>query len=196
MNEIEKLERELRSICPAKPSESFTNSVERALGESAKLAVRQHPDVPDESSVPAVRINFFASRGIFLLGAAALIAVFLVLRFAGPTSSTKEEPATTNLAEPVEPIISPRLTDDSPINGISRSELSLISEPGWETPQALEIPLNFFDEGIVERPGMSPARRYRYDYMDETTWRNAETNTLIRSSVPRQEILLIGIEPF
>lgn len=196
MNEIEKLERELRSICPAKPSESFTNSVERALGGSAKLAVRQHPDVPGESSVPAVRINFFASRGIFLLGAAALIAVFLVLRFAGPSSSTKEEPATTNLAEPVEPIISPRLTDDSPINGISRSELSLISEPGWETPQAREIPLNFFDEGIVERPGMSPARRYRYHYMDETTWRNAETNTLIRSSVPRQEILLIGIEPF
>lgn len=196
MNEIEKLERELRSICPAKPSESFTNSVERALGGSAKLAVRQHPDVPGESSVPAVRINFFASRGIFLLGAAALIAVFLVLRFAGPSSSTKEEPATTNLAEPVEPIISPRLTDDSPINGISPSELSLISEPGWETPQAREIPLNFFDEGIVERPGMSPARRYRYHYMDETTWRNAETNTLIRSSVPRQEILLIGIEPF
>lgn len=195
MNEIEKLEWELRSIRPAKPSESFTNSVERALGESAKLAVRQHPDAPDESSVPVVRINFFASRGIFLLWAAALIAVFLILRFAG-SSSTKEEPATTDLAEPVEPSISPRLTDDSPINGISPSELSLISEPGWETPQAREIPLNFFDEGIVERPGMSPARRYRYHYMDETTWRNAETNTLIRSSVPRQEILLIGIEPF
>ena len=54
----------------------------------------------------------------------------------------------------------------------------------------------FFDEGIVERPGVNPARQFRYHYLDETIWVNPQTNTFIRSSVPRQETLLIGLEPF
>ena len=71
-----------------------------------------------------------------------------------------------------------------------------MTEEGWRRPQEQEIPIRFFDEGIVERPGMSPARQYRYRYLDETIWVNPETNTFIRSSVPRQETLLIGLEPF
>ena len=56
--------------------------------------------------------------------------------------------------------------------------------------------IDFFDEGIVERPGVNPARQFRYHYLDETIWVNPETNTFIRSSVPRQETILIGLEPF
>jgi hypothetical protein len=67
---------------------------------------------------------------------------------------------------------------------------------GWGQAQAQQIPIDFSDEGIVDRPGMNPARLYRYQYMDETIWVNPETNTFIRSSVPRQETLLIGLEPF
>jgi hypothetical protein len=88
------------------------------------------------------------------------------------------------------------VADDSPINGVSTEELSAMSESGWEEPQAQEFLIDFFDEGIVERPGMNPARQYRYHYLDETIWMNPETNTFIRSSVPRQETLLIGLEPF
>ena len=101
--------------------------------------------------------------------------------------------------DPVAPVLgqdSPLIANDSPINGVSSEELSAMSELGWEEPQAHEILINFSDEGIVDRPGMSPARRYRYHFLDETIWRNPETNTFIRSSVPRQETILIGQEPF
>ena len=59
-----------------------------------------------------------------------------------------------------------------------------------------EFLIDFFDEGIVRTPGVDPARRYRYHFIDETIWVNPETNTIIRSSVPREETLLIGLDPF
>ena len=52
------------------------------------------------------------------------------------------------------------------------------------------------DEGIVDRPGQAPARRYRYRFLDETIWENPGTNTRIRSTVPREEVVLVGLDPY
>ena len=197
MNEIEQLEKELKALRPKEPSVDFERRVEDALGDSAQLAVRQLPELGSEvRSAPATRGNLFFIPSLFLLGAAALVALFF--SFPSPKSGTDSGILmdVIDLPAPVLAQDSLPVTDDSPINGVSTEELSAMSESGWEEPQAQEFLIDFFDEGIVERPGMNPARRYRYHYLDETIWMNPETNTFIRSSVPRQETLLIGLEPF
>ena len=197
MNEIEQLEKELKALRPKEPSVDFERRVEDALGDSAQLAVRQLPELGSEvRSAPATRGNRFFIPSLFLFGAAALVALFF--SFPSPKSGTDSGILmdVIDLPAPVLAQDSLPVTDDSPINGVSTEELSAMSESGWEEPQAQEFLIDFFDEGIVERPGMNPARRYRYHYLDETIWMNPETNTFIRSSVPRQETLLIGLEPF
>ena len=199
MNEIEQLEKELHALRPKEPSADFQQRVEEALGDSAQLAVRQLPEPGDEpvaQTAPATRGNLFLIPSLFLLGAAALVALFF--SFSLPKSGTDPGIPTDviDLPAPVLAQDSLHVADDSPINGVSPEELAAMSESGWEEPQAQEFLIDFFDEGIVERPGMNPARQYRYHYLDETIWMNPETNTFIRSSVPRQETLLIGLEPF
>ena len=196
MSEIEQLEKELKALRPKEPSADFERRVEDALGDSGRLALRQLPDRYDEIAVLPSRRKLFFFPGLFMLGSAALVALFLFF----PSLEPENVPAMPmDTVAPVAPVLaqdSPLIANDSPINGVSSEELSAMSEPGWEEPQAHEILINFSDEGIVDRPGMSPARRYRYHFLDETIWRNPETNTFIRSSVPRQETILIGLEPF
>ena len=199
MNDFEQLEKELKSFLPKKPSADFERRVEDALGDSAQLAVRQLPEASDElvvQAAPATRGTPFLIPSLFMVGVAALVALF----FSFPSPKSVKGPG-----KPMDAIDFPAPTvaqdslpvfDDSPINGVSTEELSAMSESGWEEPRAQEFLIDFFDEGIVERPGMNPARQYRYHYLDETIWVNPGTNTFIRSSVPRQETLLIGLEPF
>jgi hypothetical protein len=202
MNEIEQLEKELKALSPKEPSPDFERRVEDALGDSAQLAVRQLPEPGDElvvQTAPSTRGNLFLIPSLFLLGAAALVVLFF--SFPPPKSGADVNPGiipTEAIDFPVPTVAQDSLpvADDSPINGVSTEELSAMSESGWEEPRAQEFLIDFFDEGIVERPGMHPARQYRYHYLDETIWMNPETNTFIRSSVPRQETLLIGLEPF
>ena len=195
MNEIEQLEKELKALRPKEPSADFERRVEDALGDSAQLAVRQLPELGSEvRSIPSTRGNLFFIPSLFLLGAAALVALFF--SFLSPKSGTDPVPTDVIDLSDLVALDSLPVADDSPINGFSPEELAAMSESGWEEPQAQELLVDFFDEGIVERQGMRPARRYRYHYLDETIWMNPETNTLIRSSVPRQETFLIGLEPF
>ena len=199
MNEIEQLEKELKALCPKEPSADFERRVEDALGESARLAVRELPEPGDEPVAQATLVapsNLFLIPSLVLLGAAALVVLF----FSFPSSKSGTTPAipTEVIDLPAPPVAQSSLpiADDSPINGVSSDELAAMSESGWEKPQAQEFLVDFFDEGIVERPGVNPARQFRYHYLDETIWVNPQTNTFIRSSVPRQETLLIGLEPF
>ena len=195
MSEIEQLEKELKALRPKEPSADFERRVEDALGDSGRLALRQLPDEGCQVTVSSIRSNLFFFPGLFMLGAAALVALFLSF----PSFEPEVPAMPMDTVAPVAPVLaqdSPLIANDSPINGVSSEELSAMSAPGWEEPQVHEILINFSDEGIVDRPGMSPARRYRYHFLDETIWRNPETNTFIRSSVPRQETILIGQEPF
>ena len=199
MNENEKLERELKAFRPQEPSSDFERRVEEALGVSARLAVRQLPEPGDEpvaQPVPAARDNLYFIPSLVLLGAAALVVLFF--SFPLSKSGTASVIPTEMIDLPAPPVAQSSfpVADESPINGVSIEELSAMSESGWEQPQAREFLIDFFDEGIVERPGVNPARQYRYHFIDETIWVNPETNTIIRSSVPREETLLIGLEPF
>ena len=202
MNETEQLEKALESHRPKEPSSDFERRVEEALGDSGQLAVSRLPELGSESRCASVpRGNLFLIPSLFLLGAAALVALFFSFPSSPSSQSGRdlEMPADTGAIELTTPVVaqdSHAVADDSPINGVSIEDLSAMSGAGWEKPQAQEIFIDFSDEGIVQPPGMSPARQYRYHYLDETIWVNPGTNTFIRSSVPRQETLLIGLEPF
>ena len=201
MNEFEELEKELRSFRPAKPSEAFESRLEKALGESGNLAVRRLPELEEDATTPLPveksKIVPFLRAFAFPISAAAALVV-LALYVAYPVFQKKTMPAVPHsLASEQSLPAKPESVgegDLSPLHGVSAAEFAAMSESGWSDPQVKEILLDVSDEGIIERPGSSPARRYRYRYLDETIWRNPETNTLMRSSVPRQEVVLIGLE--
>jgi hypothetical protein len=200
VNEFEELEKELRSFRPAKPSEAFESRLEKALGESGNLAVRRLPQLEADATTPTPveksKIVSFLCAFTFPVSAAAalVLASYLTYPFFQKKSSSA---VSTSIASEQSLPAKPKFADDeglSPLHGVSAVEFASISESGWGAPQIKEILLDVSDEGIIERPGSSPARQYRYRYLDETIWRNPETNTIIRSSAPRQEVVLIGLE--
>ena len=197
MNENEQLERELRSIHPKEPSAGFERRVEEALGESARLAVRQIPEL-ENVDPPASVSSFkpFSVPGFLLVAAVALVALFSIFPSSNRVSSSVTSSPSIDPIIPTLAVDSFPLEEESPINGVSIDELSAMSDSGWEEPQTQEYLIDFFDEGIVERPGVDPVRRYRYHFIDETIRVNPETNTIIRSSAPRVETFLIGVDPF
>lgn len=201
MNEFEELEKELRSFRPARPSKAFEVRLEKALGESGNLAVRRLPELEEEATgpLPAERgkiVPFLRAFTFPISVVAALVALALYVAypvFQKKTSSTVSPSIASTESLPAKPE-SVDEEDLSPLHGVSAVEFTAMSESGWNDPQVKEILIDVSDEGIIERPGSSPARQYRYRYLDETIWRNPETNTLMRSSVPRQEVVLIGLE--
>ena len=201
MNEFEELEKELRSFRPAKPSKAFEARLEKALGESGNLAVRRLPELEEEATtrLPAERgkvVPFLRASAFPISAVAALVALALYVAypvFQKKTSSAASPSIASKESLPAKPE-SVGEGDLSPLHGVSAAEFAAMSESGWSDPQVKEILIDVSDEGIIERPGSSPARQYRYRYLDETIWRNPETNTLMRSSVPRQEVVLIGLE--
>jgi len=201
VNEFEELEKELRSFRPARPSKAFEVRLEKALGESGNLAVRRLPELEEEATgpLPAERgkiVPFLRAFTFPISVVAALVALALYVAypvFQKKTSSTVSPSIASTESLPAKPE-SVDEEDLSPLHGVSAAEFAAMSESGWSDPQVKEILIDVSDEGIIERPGSSPARQYRYRYLDETIWRNPETNTLMRSSVPRQEVVLIGLE--
>ena len=201
MNEFEELEKELRSFRPAKPSKAFETRLEKALGESGNLAVRRLPELEKDATtpLPAERgkiVPFLRAFTFPISAVAALVALALYVAypvFQKKTSSAVSPSIASTESLPAKPE-SVGEEDLSPLHGVSAAEFAAMSESGWSDPQVKEILIDVSDEGIIERPGSSPARQYRYRYLDETIWRNPETNTLMRSSVPRQEVVLIGLE--
>ena len=87
MNENEQLERELRSIHPKEPSAGFERRVEEALGESARLAVRQipEPERTRSSGHPAVaRFKPFSVPSFVLWPPPLLLSCSLPSSLPGP----------------------------------------------------------------------------------------------------------------
>ena len=196
MSSFEQLEKELRSLRPDDPSGEFEVKVEQALGDSGRLAVSQLPDLDSKASFdppPKSKNLVLAGFSLFVVAAVLFFALF-------PSGLTDTGAEAGFLQAPPsrDPFPSASLVsedDSSPLHGVSSEELSLTLENGWSEPWSQEILLEVSDEGVIERPGMPPARKYLYQYLDETIWTNPGANTFMRSSAPRQEVLLIGLEP-
>jgi len=201
VNEFEELEKELRSFRPAKPSKAFEARLEKALGESGNLAVRRLPELEEDATTPlpvekSKIVPFLRAFAFPVSAVAALVAIALYMAYPVFQKNTMPAVSPSIASEQSLPAKPESVGEEglSPLHGVSAAEFAAMSESGWSDPQFKEILIDVSDEGIIDRPGSSPARQYRYRYLDETILRNPETNTLIRSSVPRQEVVLIGLE--
>ena len=190
MNDLEK---ELRSLQPAAPTKGFEARMEKSLGEAGNVAVKHVPEVDQRMKSPSADdsgkvVPFGRFRFLFFAGAAAALAVAIYLMdpFAGAEVETS----------PTAPSIPEAEEDLSPLHGVPLSDLTTFSEEGWNDPRTREVMVDATDEGIVDRPGQAPARRYRYRFIDETIWENPGANTLIHTTVPREEVVLVGLDPY
>ncbi len=190
MNEFEELERDLRKVSPKTPSVHFTSRIEEALGDSGQTAFRRIPGEDASESKPSNLVPFILtlSAGLGVAAVWALVS-FLTVEPISPVNEFAEQPA-LNPASQME-------DEQSPIHGVSLGELesqSGMPVDGWMDPQVSERFLRRVDEGVFERPNGVPARRVRYDFMDDTLWLHPGSDLRIRSSTPRQEFHFIELE--
>ena len=214
MNEFEKLETELKELCPLPPSDAFTARLEKALGDAGNVAMRCLPDQGDDASpVDSIKNNekkVFSSRllifaGLGSLGLAAVWAAIFYLSSSLVPNGASEQNDSANLliAEsgpvPEVPGAGLREDPDSPLHGISLKELqdvSVMPVSGWIDPQINQRFLRRVDEGVFDRPGGLPARRVRHYFMDETLWSHPASDLRILSTTPREEVIFIELETY
>ena len=194
MSDFEQLEKELAALSPNPPTGDFTQRVERALGDTGTIAMRHSPGErtqPKDSSLQ----NGSLIRLFLGFGLAASIAVLLYFFESVDKKNTDfaNDPVVAFPDQPYE------MVEDveSPLHGITSEQLedfSGVPLDGWLDPLTEEKFIRRVDEGIVDRASGSPARQYRYHYVDETLWTHPATSTRVLSSTPRQEVYLIDLE--
>lgn len=192
MNEFESIERELKSLTPPNPSDELTNRIEKGLGDAGNLAIRRLPEETNSNSPPKIPpLAWLPWAG---WGIAATVTIFFIsITFLSDRAGVLPE----NRADH-SPVSLPSLSEDpeSPIHGVSVVELerrSGMPVGGW-MPSFQERLVDRIDEGVVSKPGGSPARQVRMHYLDEILWQHPATDTRILSTNPRQEIILIDLD--
>ena len=167
---LQELENELKRLTPRRPSGALLASLERELGPSAPLA-------------PAPRYSTATSLGSWkwatwsLAGAAALLALALLVRSNRPTP-----------AVPAESSAAPEMAATTPAFEPARRE----AEPNRYEPVRASSVLYAMQEGVpTTLPDRTEGREVRYRYVDTYTWKNPATNASVRWSVPRDEVRLV-----
>ena len=212
MNELEKLEAELKELRPLRPSEEFTNRLEKALGNAGNVAMRCLPDGEPDANVSdhSAPLNtvFSFPRLLTFTGLTGLgLAAVWVMIFYLSASLTSDGPAETSpeeaplLVQSITQEVNLPLMDDpdSPLHGLSLNEIqdvSVMPVSGWLDPQMNERFLRVVDEGVFDRPSGLPARRVRHYFMDETLWSHPASDTRILSTTPREEVIFIELDTY
>jgi hypothetical protein len=188
MNEFD-IEKELHSLTPVAPSEDFCERIENALGDSGTVAMCHMPQSDQMESPPPARVYryplFFGFAALILFG--FFLSPVIVKPFLNDPQDSVVNSQPSSMVD----------NDDSPLYGVSLEELDDFSgyhSDGWLDPTIEERFLKRVDEGVVNRKSGTPARQYRYHYIDETLWTHPATQTRILSTSPRQEVFLIDLE--
>ena len=188
MKELDDLEEELKAFQPKEPTPAFTARVEDALGDSGSVSFRR---ISLDSSKQTGSKLYFLIPPALALAASLVWMLFLLPNQTGlPESSPESVDHSSPIAEIAEDL-------DSPLHGVSLEELETYSgmpTDGWADPQVRELLLDRVDEGLIQRPGFSPGRQFRYHYLDETHWMHPASNTRIISTTPRQEVIILDLD--
>lgn len=173
------LEQELRSLEPVSPPDGLEARLEEALGEAGNVAVKRTVERSQTEMIP------LDGRAIFLswlvpLGIAAAVALGAFLAVTRPVAEKKPATKAETLSVASNPVV----------------PLPVFPGEGWEASEATDHFLGGRDEGVVHRVGQPPARQFRYRFLDETIWRHPAANAVIRSTVPREEVVLVGLHPY
>ena len=197
MNDLEKLEKELAGLQPDDPTVEFSKKVENALGQAGTVAMCHLNSTIEENNdkISGSVLHFPMIPPLVGLVAMLLLGFYfsapLILKvFQG--NYDEKNGLITQPSSMVEDI-------DSPLNGVSLEQLEVNSGlpvNGWQDPSTEERFILRVDEGVVDRVTGTPARQYRYHYVDETMWTHPESDTRILTTSPRQEVYLIDLESF
>jgi hypothetical protein len=167
---LQELENELKRLTPRSPSSALLVALGRELG-------------PARAAAPARRDSTATSLGSWkwatwpLAGAAALIALGLLVRSNRPLPAAPAEPApaanvaaATTAVETVQPMV-----------GANR----------YEPVRASSVLYDLQEGAPTKLPDRTEGREVRYRYVDTYTWKNPATNASVRWSVPRDEVRLV-----
>jgi len=164
-DDFAELEKALRALRPAEPSSSFEARVFSLFDEAATSDRKQIVALPDAGSDKI--LHWFRP----IAAAAAVAGVFLggiwMFRNEGSTETKTAETKTTPVT----------IRDE------------------YQPVRAGNVFEHATDEGVVypQTPN-EPMRRVRYQYHDTYEWRHPEDGSLIRLSVPQEELLYLPVE--
>jgi hypothetical protein len=172
MNDFSDLEKELRKLRPAQPSQVLFERAEQALGCSRAVA----------SPATQSRVRFALLYQWWPLGlgvaAAAIVILFAVIRLEREKADTmvvQRSPAAESKPQPQATAQSPARSRFVPAGGIN-------------------VVYNTRDEGLhFGRGSERPVRRVRYQSQQTWRWRNPATGASLRVSYPSEEIVLIPV---
>jgi anti-sigma-K factor RskA len=160
-NSLEELENELGRLSPRPPSAALLGRLEHELGPAT-------PAPASRRYVSATSLRSWKWAGWSLAGAATVVALLLVMRFAREPSVSLPAVASTHMA----------VTTPAPANR-------------YEPVKATSVLYDLKEDGLATLPDQTEGRQVRYRYVDTYTWRNPATKASLRWSVPRDEVRVI-----
>ena len=171
MNEFEDIERELRQLRPAPPSEGLQARMAEELVEKAAHTVDKRAG---GILFQNIRFRWAAS---FALAAAFAIIAFLSIPDTEQVSDTP--PTAMDMAEVEIPVA-----------------LEPASPSKYIPVKARHVLMNAQEEGIFYIDDHIPARKMRYRFVDSYTWKNPDDGSSLQVTVPREEVLLVCLETY
>ncbi len=171
MNEFEDIERELRQLRPAPPSEGLQARMAEELVEKATHTV-------DKRAGGILFQNFrFRWAASF-----ALVAVFAIIAFLSipDTAQVSDTPPTAmDMAE---------------------VEIPAAQEPAspskYIPAKVSHVLMNALEEGIFYIDDHIPVRKMRYSFVDTFTWKNPADGSSLQVTVPREEVLMVHLNTY
>jgi hypothetical protein len=166
MNEPD-LEKELRSLLPAKPSARLA---ERIATELKTQPVRAHQAAAGLLTRPANQANGtrFARPWLLVFAGAAAVVIgfFAVAQWIKPPSRTTAS------------------------NSESANAITALNETPDDSVDEL---IGARDEGVVYGEDAEPQRQVRVVYLERHTWTNPKTGAVVEIEVPREDVVLMPV---
>lgn len=185
------LEKELRELLPASPGNAFRRNLEEAMADAGLTP----------GSAPQNKVIWWR-RAIAPMAAAAGLSLAAGLAFwttgqeevtnaNGTLANATALPATNSTkAAPLDPIAAEETYPVAPGTG------TLANNPDYEPVSARNTLNGILEDGIVYLRDGLPAKRYRYQFIDTITFRNARDGSSIEVTVPREEVILVPVQLF
>jgi hypothetical protein len=166
MNESE-LEKELRSLRPAKPSDRLA---ERIAADLKTPSVNAHEPATGLLTLHANRANGtrFARPWLLVFAGASAVVIgfFAVAQWTKPTLRS------------------------TALNSEPASVVTALNETPDESVDEL---IGARDEGVVYSEDAEPQRQVRVVYLERHTWTNPKTGAVVEIEVPREDIVLMPV---
>jgi hypothetical protein len=166
MNESN-LEKELRSLTPAKPSAQLA---ERIAADLNTAPARAHEPAAGLLARPAKQSNGTRFTSPWLLVFAGAVAVMISFFAIALWMKPQSRIAVSN-SEPGSSVVALNETPDESVDELIGAR----------------------DEGVVYGEGEEPQRQVRVVYLERHTWTNPKTGAVVEFEVPREDIVLMPV---